>query len=435
MLDFRKIADYNENVNFNCRGAIMKGRVNEIQTLSPISVRDAFNQKDYDFSVDWLNVRLDCDNIDMLLCRLVEFLPELDIQDFKERPTGGVCFYTKGLHLPDVGYSSFVIAYNVDEYNRVINEKGGRGELYGVLLSISGDGCRFVNSLHEGAFIDLLKAISIFNPHCSRIDMACDIYDKDNCIVPMIQLFSDYAYDRDNAPVDFNCNLQRKPNWVTCNLVFDKNVCDFTRNVTIGGRDCKKGTLQLYNKRVEIEGRLQEYSDAILNAVGNPDYWWRLEYRCKSYADKVFQQLMQSHNIYAAFYEAVIGYGKFVQPTDDNVSRCLDMVEWLSFLLFIEKLADSSIHLVQFASLPYVRPTLAKIERFFNEQVAGTFAVNLLRCCLDKDYRRRQIYAALNNLYHNKRYVPALKELQQTYGLKLADFVSSKEWANDYFDI
>lgn len=416
----------------------MKGRVNEIQTLSPqVDIFDAFNPKDYSFSVDWLNVRLDCDNIDMLICRLVEFLPELDIQDFQPRESGGVCFYKNGIHIPKIGYSSFVIAFNVDDENKIINEKGCRGELYGVLLSISGDGCRFVNSLHEGAFIDFLEAISIFNPVCSRIDMACDIFDKNNCIVPMIQLFSEFAYDRENADIDFNCGLHRRPNWVTRNEVYDKVVGGFTRNVTIGGRDCKKGTLQLYNKRVEIESRLKEYAEPILSAVGEPDYWWRLEYRCKSYADKVFKNLCQSKNIYSAFYQAAVGFGKFVHPicSSNHIECAIDMVEWLSFLLFIEKLADSSIHLVQFASLPYVKPTLAKIERFFTEQVAGTFAVNLLRCCLDKDYRRRQIMSALNNLYHNKRYIPALKELQQTYGLKLADFFTSKEWANDYFDI
>ena len=86
MLDFSNLLNYNEDVNFNCRGAIMKGRVNEIQILSPqVDIFDAFNPKDYAFSVDWLNVRLDCDNIDMLICRLVEFLPELDIQDFQPR--------------------------------------------------------------------------------------------------------------------------------------------------------------------------------------------------------------------------------------------------------------------------------------------------------------------------------------------------------------
>ena len=229
----------------------MKGTVNVLSpqaSTQTYEIRDAFDKKDYDFSVDWLNVRLDCDNIGHLIGRLVSFLPELSVEDFEVRPTGGVCFYTHGYYIPRCGHSSFVIAYNVDEKNRIVNTKGGRGQLYGVLLSLSGDGCRFINSLHQNAFVDFLEAISMFNPTCSRIDIACDIFDKHNCIVPMIQLFSDYAYDRECAPIDFNCNLQRKPNWVTRNEVFDVNVGGFTRNVTIGGRDCKKGTLQLYKK-------------------------------------------------------------------------------------------------------------------------------------------------------------------------------------------
>lgn len=419
----------------------MKGTTT-LTNCNVIDVRDAFSENDYSFSVDWLNVRLDCDNLSVLLCRLLEFLPELDMQDFVPRESGGVCFYEKAHYIEKIGYSSFVIAYNTDYYGHIINEKGEGVTTYGILISISGDGCRFLNSLHENAFSDFLDAISIFNPHCSRIDMACDIFDKDNCIVPMIQLFSDYAYNREDAPIDFNCGLNRKDTngnyrqWVTRHEVFDRNVGGFTQNITIGGRSCKKGTMQLYNKRVEIESRLPEYSEAILNAVGDPNYWYRLEYRCKSYAHNVFMNLMESKNVYSAFYQACIGFGKFVQPTYScTVDRSIDILEWVSFLCFIEKLADNSIHLVQFASLPYVQPTLAKIERYFNEQISGSFGVTLLRCCLDKDYRRRQISSALNTLCFNKRYYPALRELQQIYGIKISEFVVSKDWSNEYFDI
>ena len=313
------------------------------------TIRDAFRPQDYSFSVDWLNVRLDCPSLDMLLCRLVQFLPELDIQDFEVRESGGVCFYKNGLYLPKVGYSSFVIAYNLDENGEIVNEKGCRGQLYGILLSLSGDGCRFVNSLHNGAFIDFMEAISVFNPQCSRIDMACDIFDKENCLVPMIQRFCDTAYDRANAEVDLNCNLNRRPGWVTANLVYDKNVNDFTRNVTVGGHSCKKGTLQLYNKRVEVEtGRLENLSNAILESVGNPDYWWRLEYRCKSYAQLVYDNLYESKSVFSAFSQACQGFGKFVDPYDDgrNINKSTVLCEWTAFLLFLESLNNKSIHLV-----------------------------------------------------------------------------------------
>ena len=80
-----------------------------VMVKNDVNVRDAFRQEDYSFTIDWLNVRLDCDNLDMLLCRISMLLPEIDISDWEVRESGGVCFYNKALYLPDVGYSSVVL--------------------------------------------------------------------------------------------------------------------------------------------------------------------------------------------------------------------------------------------------------------------------------------------------------------------------------------
>ena len=316
-----------------------------VMVKSGVEVRDAFRKEDYSFTVDWLNVRLDCDNLDLLLTKICCSFPEIDIQDWQIRESGGVCFYKEAVYLSTLGYSSFVISFNRDLYGNIINSAEKRGTTYGILISLSGDGCRYINSLHKNGFVDLLKVFEPFNPRCTRIDTACDIFDKDNQLVPMLQTFCDYAYDRENALVDFNCNLNRRPGWVTANLVYDDTVKDFTRNITIGGRNSTKGTLQLYNKRVEIEqGRLAEHKEAILEAMGNPEYWWRLEYRCKSFAQKVYDTLVQSGNIYQAFLCAAEEMGTFVIPysTINNVSKAETCVEWLSFLLFIKKLIGKS---------------------------------------------------------------------------------------------
>jgi len=320
-----------------------------VMVKNSVEVRDAFRKEDYSFTIDWLNVRLDCDNLDLLLCKICTVFPEIDISDWQERESGGVCFYKDAVYLSNIGYSSFVISFNRDLQGNIINKAEKRGSTYGILVSVSGDGCRYINSLHDNAFVDLLKVFEPFNPHCSRIDVACDIFDKDNQIVPMLQTFCDYAYDREHAPIDFNCNLNRKPGWVTANLVYDDVVNDFTRNITIGGRSSTKGTLQLYNKRMEIlSGRLSDVSDAILNAVGNPDYWWRLEYRCKSFAQRVYDTLVQSGSIYQTFLQAAEDMGAFVIPRYDitHISDSETCVEWLSFLLFVEKLCSNGIHLV-----------------------------------------------------------------------------------------
>lgn len=391
----------------------------------PADVREAFRKEDYSFTVDWLNVRLDCDNLDLLLTKICTALPEIDISAWADRDKG-VCFYKDGVYLSTLGYSSFVIAYNKDENGYIKNQATSTGGgTYGILVSISGDGCRYINSLHKNAFWDLLKCFAPFNPHCTRIDVACDIFDKDNMLEPMIQTFADYAYDREHALIDFNCNLNRKPGWVTLNLVYDDIVQGFTRNVTIGGRSSTKGTVQLYNKRAEIlQGRLSEHSEAILNAMGNPEYWRRLEYRCKSFAQKVYDTLVQSGNIYQTFLCAADEMGLFVLSIPNNIQRADTCVEWLAFLAFVEKLIGSHIHLVQFTvpvNMPYIGSEITRNRRFHSEQVCASDAINMVHLILNDKYRQEYFNILHYHLACNPKLKPALDEFRVKYGFKLEE--------------
>lgn len=397
------------------------------QTLEG-TVSDMFSLEDYKFTCDWLNVRLDCDDINYLIARICVVLPELTVNDFEVRPSGGVCFYKKAHYLPKCGYSSVVLAYNTDDSGYILNESKGMGHLFGVLVSISGDGCRFINSLHENAFLDLIKLFSEeFNPHCSRIDVACDILDKDNPIVPMIQTFAYTAYRRDEATIDFNCNIPRRPGWVTCNDVFDNSLRGWTKNVTIGGRNSTKGTLQLYNKRVEIEsGRLSEYKAQMLEQYGNPDYWWRLEYRCKSFAQMIFETLVQSGDIVKAFLAAAERFGKFTESLSDSshISRELTLAEWVVFLAFLKKIS-SNAYLVQFknpvVSQKYVSTTISKLEHYQLENMAVQTVVTLLHSTFDEDFRNRLLRKGLNDFLYKSRYVPLRTDFCRIHSLKLED--------------
>ena len=401
-------------------------------------VREAFRKEDYSFTIDWLNVRLDCDNLDLLLVKICSLFPEIDISDWQVRESGGVCFYKEAVYLATIGYSSFVISFNRDLEGNIINKAETRGTTYGILVSVSGDGCRYINSLHENSFADLLKVFEPFNPHCSRIDVACDIFDKDNQLVPMIQNFCDYAYDREHAPIDFNCNLHRKAGWVTANLVYDDVVNDFTRNITIGGRSSKKGTLQLYNKRVEVlTSRLSDVSEAILNAVGDPEYWWRLEYRCKSFAQRVYDTLVQSGNIYQTFLRAAEDMGAFV-VTGYDISRSDTCVEWLSFLLFVEKLIGQKMNISynsgEFVNLPYIGSELSRIQRFHSEQIIASDSINLILLMLDSDYRKRCYNLLCQQLLFNKKLKPALQEISVKYGYKIEDLTNYVWQQSTLFD-
>lgn len=396
-----------------------------VMVKSDLNVRDAFRKEDYSFTVDWLNVRLDCDNLNLLLLKIFNVFPEIDISDWQIRDSG-VCFYKEGIYLPEVGYSSVVISFNRDENGNIINAYSDDVTTYGILVSISGDGCRYINSLHENGFVDLLKVFEPFNPHCSRIDIACDIFDKENQIVPMLQTFCDFAYDRENALIDFNCNLHRKPGWVTANLVYDDDVKDFTRNITIGGRSCKKGTVQLYNKKVEVQtSRLSDRSEAIFNSLGNPDYWWRLEYRCKSFAQRVYDTLVQSKSIYNAFLVAANDMGTFVIPKYGiyEINKADPCIEWVAFLDFVLKLSEKVFikYNSPLVNIPYVGSELERIKKFHRKQIYANDCINFLLLMLDSQYRQEVYNDFIFQLNMNVKLRKAIKELQMQYGFKLND--------------
>lgn len=385
-----------------------------------------FCSENYKFTVDWLNVRLDCDDLWGLVNRLIDFLPELSIEDFCIRPNGGVCFYQNALYVPKCGHSSFTLNYMLDDNGSIINQASGRGNLYGILLSISGDGCRFINSLHNDAFKDFLEAIRFYNPHCSRIDVACDILDSNNLIVPMFEEFYRTCYEEDLSKVNvyYNCGLHRKTltnkTWATINPVYDRLLGKHTFNFTIGGRGCKRGAVQLYNKRVEIEqGRLSSLKSELKEAYGNPDYWYRLEYRCSSNADAVFQQLMNDYDIYAAFFQAAVSWGSFVKPKYSRLSDISysDVIPvWQDFLDFLTFMVGGTIHLVQLVSTPYVPSSVAKVIGYQYEDISKNFAKALMIAVSDVRRFSSALMKGLNLLYADNKEKAFLNDFRLKYG-------------------
>lgn len=383
------------------------------------TVSDGFDLQNYEFSVDWLNVRLDTDNLSLVISKICAIFPEIDIQDFVKRPSGGVCFYNNGYYLATCGYSSVVLSYETDEYGCIVKEATGRGNLYGILVSVSGDGCRFINSLQDNGMYKFIKALECFHPHCTRIDVAMDIFDENNVIAPIIQEFCDCAYSEVKS-IDLNCNLQRKPGWVTANLVYDHVVCDFTRNVTIGGHSSKKGTLQFYNKREEIlQGRHSLYSDALLNAKGDPLYWWRLEYRCKSFAQYVFDTLLSSGSIYSAFLCAVRHMGDFSIPLysyNGLTTSSEDCLAWLSFINWLEELNGNNtlFESNSIVSVPYITDILDR-NRAFNKGLVNSYVLHCLQLALDPEYKKEFVALCLQHLYCDTKLKKGLFELRRRY--------------------
>ena len=282
------------------------------------------------FNVDWLSIRLDGLESPIDFC--IEFEKLFPGVDVMVRPAGGINFYKNSYFVPAAGHSSILFCWNEDEDENYIKEHLSNVP-HGLFVSVSGDGCRYLNSLKENGLLEFCKLCSKYDYHVTRVDINCDFLDDTNFVVPMIQLWAcQYYMNIEDKQYGLSCNL-KKENLVNFNRVYDKvtkNICD---NITVGQRDSRKGVMQLYNKRVEVQnGRLSDIAKQTFEQYGVTDYWWRLEYRCKSFSPAVFENLL-ANGVHAAFLCAMDCFGRFYIPKygEDHTSQNPSASEWENF--------------------------------------------------------------------------------------------------------
>lgn len=324
--------------------------------------------KDFKVNVDWLNVRVDVpDPFDFFEA----FSDVFNLADDELQPrSNGVAFYDCCFYIPSAGYSSVTFSYNNDDDGNFISDFSF-GRPYGLLVSISGDGCRYLNSLIPNGMYEFIKLCNQWNCHCTRIDIACDFLSPDNKVVPLIQDFAmGYYTDR---TIGLACNL-RDDNLVKIDLNYDKKAGELLPNVTIGTRGSKKGQLQLYNKRVEMEtGRLSDIAEQYYKDYGVTDYWWRMEYRCKSFAPVVFANIIEN-GLMAGLLQAMQSFGRFYVYTYGQ-SGYKDNEDWQDFYDFIAK---NVIHLVELVNQPYVKPSVISTLKWAEHNASLLYRLSLI---------------------------------------------------------
>lgn len=139
-------------------------------------------------------------------------------------------------------------------------------------ISVSGDGLRYLRS--EGLYFDFLRVLRSFDFQCTRLDIALDIYDRDNDIVPLID--SAFAYEEGSSEVMVTTNMNRHKNYVRFgNLPYRDYKKDDTFNLAFGNHGSNSGMLRLYDKLHEM---LFGKNAAVTSPyVDNIDYWYRFE--------------------------------------------------------------------------------------------------------------------------------------------------------------
>ncbi len=332
------------------------------------SVSDGYSSSDFKFSVDWLSVRIDGvkkieDFVSHFAGRFgldnkIGHIGEDTVFQYRDK---GALFYKNAVYVPAVGYGCVVFSYNLDEHGLIVSEskklekhidKRGReievpkGKNPGIFVNISGDGCRWINSLIPDGMRHFIRLISEYDSYnVSRIDVCCDILDPNNRVVPLIQEFA-ISTCMGIKKIGLSCNMElTKPGNLRLDTTIDPTTGKFFHNVTVGTRDSCKGQMQLYNKLIEMSsGRLSDISKEFYDDYVPQNYWWRLEYRIKGKANQVFKQLLND-GVIAAFYKSALIFGRFYNDRDiRSVTEKDTSPYWDEFLSFLERL--SVIHLV-----------------------------------------------------------------------------------------
>lgn len=374
------------------------------------------------FNVDWLSIRLDgLDCPEDFVDEFLGIFPDLVVA---VRPCGGVNFYKHAYNVPEAGHSSIIFGWNEDENGNYIKEEAYPTP-HGLMITVSGDGCRFLNYKKQNGLYEFCKLCTKYDYNVTRIDVACDFLDKDNAIVPLIQLWAQEFYlDFDNRTYALACNM-KKEGLVQRSIVYDKVLKQETFNVTVGKRDSRKGIMQLYNKRVEVEnGRLSDIAAKTFEQYGVTDYWWRLEYRCKSFSKAVFENLL-AHGVHAAFLSAMDNFGAFHVPQYESSACDIIAIDWQAFIDEVTALIDSEdfIHLVQLVSQPYIPADATRIMKYSDRMSVYLYKFAMLGA-LNPSWYKDILDEGRARFLQNNRNLAFRNELRSDYGFDVFPDVS-----------
>lgn len=364
------------------------------------------------YSVDWLNGTLMYYDISAFFGELSKIHPDLSFSDFVDRQRGIYNYsYSYGL----LGDSRFIVAWNPssDYDNEFYASSDGFNP--GIFVSISGDGLRYLNSLGDTVVSDLFKFFRKNYFKASRLDLACDIFDNDNPIVPLLVEAFYFAINKKAGKATLVSNIRRTPQSISIRLNADpfREDNEWSHSISFGNHGSCWGMFRLYDKWLEIKtGRLSNMADELLK---DKDYWYRLEYELhKEHANKLFYA-MSELTIAQSFGEAAEDMFKVVVPKTDNARS--DYVDnSLVWCEFVEYLCKTE-YFVQFGeaeklvSTPYIENSVNRKKNWVLTQAKSFFAVFSLFEA-DPAFKNEALNIGRTRYFDDERYVAYQRELE-----------------------
>lgn len=321
------------------------------------------------FSVDWLNVRIDHNDLDEVMGFFDDFGLNMLHWTKLER---GQNFYRETYSFSPAGYSAITLSCSPESDGSIPLSYTPETPTFGILLSISGDGCRWFDRYVNGGLHRVACALRDSYPlNVSRMDVCMDIFDKQNPIVPLFQEFIVNAYTENWRGLGLRSSrIQRKELWADKKPVRDPDVKAWVDNVYIGNRGSSTGCCVCYNKKVEVLTKKRAFAQEIFDLNGVTDYWYRVEYRAKyshthpnsSLSNPCFQCYCDK-GVISAFYFVADNLFTFIDQKYNETcrSKCPINEIWCEFLNWLD--ATQNYHFAELQADPKKEYVPIALER------------------------------------------------------------------------
>lgn len=298
-------------------------------------------QKALCYSVDWLTVNVYASSLDEFLDWFDTYLPHATdawmpgkskfFYDHSLKLNGGNTVTLDYCFKKELTASGQWKEIDVD----TIEDRSESGVNRGILLNISGDGLRY---LGNKAVEDLMYRINdAYECHWTRIDVALDMYDPDNVVIPLL--------------LDSVNNTLDEAKYATCvvtksrSMKIYKNRDPLHKCTSLSAEIGRRGGgkfVRIYDK--SLEQRSKSYNAERLDEI--PDYWYRIELQIMNtnsyrYPDIYMQYLLEGRSLSEVFL-AHLQQCFNVRDVKGRYSTHFDAVDNELWQQFLEELSNNT---------------------------------------------------------------------------------------------
>lgn len=396
-------------------------------------------EKMHKFGVDWINGTLPLSDVNEVFKTLENIDSRLKKDRWVLASTGKYNYETR--YMLD-GEPAIQFMYNPlydsSDNPLPVADMNNAQQNNGIFFTISGTGIRFL-SLLGGEFSALHKLMFYFYSNgfrSSRFDVYCDILDKNNDVVPVMQdCFQRFQICELNKPSITTGFHRTEKNFKCIGPYIDDNGLQYY-NCQLGHHGSGKGMFRCYNKRMEQISQNPKFADQIFKEYGVKDYWYRLEYELHSdTASRAFNACCEScfvknedgsldncshlsfRNIFYGAAESLFTLVTYFYYDKSNMSKNPLLPEWQEFLesvsqnpYFVYVGADV------FKSVPYVR-SLSRAEANYWRLAAMIFGCSYYLSFLPADQQDEFWEFGKNKFFNNPHYNKLRDDISEKFNL------------------